>query len=81
MISALRKLEVGQDDESSNSTEQTTKFLEACYLIFEKGILSHMKITDDDSTPLKNIREGMKFFEEWAYEHEKRGRFRLDLFR
>ena len=60
MISALRKLEVGQDDKSSNSTEQTTKFLKACYLIFEKGILSHMKITDDDSTPLKNIREGMK---------------------
>lgn len=43
----------------------TAKYLEACNMIFENGILSHEKITGPDSKPLET---GLKWFLDWKEE-------------
>lgn len=45
--------------------KNTLKYLEACNKIFEKGYLSHSKITDMNSEVLTSIDEGYKFFVNW----------------
>jgi len=44
---------------------ETHKFLEACNLIFEKGFLSHEKVTSMDSNVLQNISNGYQYFTSW----------------
>jgi len=43
----------------------TSKYLEACSKIFEKGFLSHDRVLDKNSNILKNIRDGYAFFRSW----------------
>ena len=40
----------------------TLKYLSACNLLFEQGILSHGKVTVKDKTILENMNKGKNFF-------------------
>ena len=44
---------------------ETLAYLEACYLIFEHGFLSHGKINGLNCEILTNITKGYKYFTEW----------------
>lgn len=46
-------------------TRKTLNYLEACNSMFEKGFLSHEKITSMDSDTLKSIEKGYQFFTDW----------------
>ena len=48
-----------------DTTVETHKFLEACNLVFEKGFLSHEKVSSMDSTVLKNTANGYQYFILW----------------
>ncbi|XP_068747328.1 uncharacterized protein [Montipora capricornis] len=50
--------------------EMTCNYLEACHLIFEKGILSHMTISPKYQRVLENIKEGFCFFKDWSTCHQ-----------
>ena len=52
MLSAIRGMSVKRD---SQSHAATAEYLEACNKIFEKGILSHSKITHTKSHILINM--------------------------
>ncbi len=43
----------------------TLRYLEACNKLFERGFLSHDRVTSEHSQVLKNIDIGMSFFKEW----------------
>ena len=43
----------------------TLKYLSACNLLFERGILSHGKVTIKDKTILENMSTGYTFFSDW----------------
>ena len=53
MIAAIKDLE-------GRSEEAAAKYLEACNLIFEKGLLDHRRVNNLQSAILANIRNGMK---------------------
>jgi len=50
-------------DLNGAAAANTAKYLDACNLLFERGILSRRRINGIDSQVLTNIRNGMKFFE------------------
>ena len=50
----------------SGSGSKMIEYLEACRQLFEKGILSHEKISDGQSIILQNITDGYAFFVGWA---------------
>jgi len=52
--------------------EKTAQYLEACHMIFERGILSHKLVKCPDCQVLNNIKEGFQFFQEWCFEHENK---------
>ena len=66
MIAAIKDLE-------GPSEEAAAKYLEACNLIFEKGLLDHRRVNNLQSPILANIRNGMKYFEEWCNSHSQTG--------
>ena len=74
MISALqehaRKIPLPTD---ASMVEMTSNFLEACHLIFEKGLLSHMRISPKYQRVLENIKEGFSFFKDWFICHQNTG--------
>ena len=41
------------------------QYLQACHNLFERGFLSHEKITSMESAVLKNIDTGYKYFSAW----------------
>lgn len=48
------------------------EYLDACRQLFERGILSHEKVTTDQSIVLQNMSDGYAFFVGWAdYAWEK----------
>ena len=49
----------------TSEAESTLKFLEACHLMFEKGFLSHDKVSLSNKKVLANIEEGYDFFCKW----------------
>lgn len=49
----------------ASSVSETLKYLEACSQLFEKGFLSHSKITSMESEVLKNIDKGYGYFSDW----------------
>lgn len=51
MIAAIMDIE-GQ------SEKEVAKYLEACNLVFEKGLLSHRRVNNRWSPVLANIRHG-----------------------
>ena len=48
---------------------KVSEFLEACNLLFERGLLS-----SNSSQVLNNISNGLKFFEMWCYLHSQTGK-------
>ena len=42
------------------------EYLDACRQLFERGVLSHEKITDEHSSVLQNMSSGYNFFVGWA---------------
>ena len=49
----------------ADTTAETHKFLEACNLLFEKGFLSHEKVSSMDSIVVQNISSGYQYFTSW----------------
>ncbi len=47
------------------SVKCALRYLEACNKLFERGFLSHERITSEHSQVLKNIDIGMSFFNKW----------------
>ena len=66
MLSAIQELADNRLDECEEHLA-VLKYLQACNLIFEKGILSEKCIySSPSSSPiLENIKEGFMYFEEW----------------
>ena len=54
--------------------EMTANYLQACHLIFEKGILSHLTITERYQQVLENIKKGFSFFTDWSLSHQRTGK-------
>jgi len=75
MIAALQEHANGQPPPAdASAVRETAKFLHACNLIFEKGILSHAFVTSvENSAVIKNIKRGWEYFVEWAEEHHNKG--------
>ena len=70
MISALQEhaRKVPQPADAA-LVEMTVNYLQACHLIFEKGILSHLTITQRYQQVLENIKKGFSFFTDWSLSH------------
>ena len=64
MISAVKHLAEKQLD-LRNEHLQVVKYLEACNMLFENGILSHTPILSASSTAITNMENGFKYFCEW----------------
>lgn len=47
------------------SVKCVIKYLTACNLVFERGFLSHDKVSAKESTVLDNVRKGFTFFSDW----------------
>ena len=56
---------------------KTIEYLDACRQLFERGILSHEKITDEHSSVLQNMSNGYNFFVGWADYAWEQGRLPL----
>ena len=54
--------------ECPEENDARLKYLEACNKLFERGFLSHDRITDMKSDVLKSIDEGFQFFVNWSNE-------------
>ena len=79
MIASIQEL---SKEPSQESAKPAASFLEACNLLFEKGLLSNHRINSLRSPAIENIKKGMAFFEKWCHSHEETGNFRhsvLDL--
>ena len=57
----------------------TAKYLEACNLILENGILSHKMICSPESKVLVNISKGMQWFFKWKELQKEPGKIMLLL--
>ena len=64
MISAVRELAENRLDEQKEHLA-VLKYLEACNLMFENGILSHTPIVCVSSAVLTNMEKGFKYFCDW----------------
>ena len=63
----------------SNETEYALKYLEACNLLFEKGFLSHSKVSSHDRQVLLNIKAGYQFFCSWLDQIYAKGKITIIL--
>ena len=70
MISAIEELSREPNQENA---KPVANFLEACNLIFEKGLLNKRRINSMNSSVIQNIKKGMAFFEKWCHSHEQTG--------
>lgn len=70
MIAAIQDL---SKEPNQKSAKPVADFLEACHLIFEKGLLSKRRVNSLNSPVLHNIKKGMAFFEKWCCKHEETG--------
>ena len=73
LIAAVQDL--GSDSRSHEGSTSTGEYLEACNLLFERGLLIHCRINNNNSPVLINIRKWMTFFEQWCADHEETGNF------
>lgn len=68
MISALQeRARIDPPPADASEIEMTGNYLEACHLIFEKGILSHMTRYQ---RVVQNIEKGFQVFKEWHTCHQ-----------
>ena len=49
----------------TDSVKLTLKYLEACNKVFEKGLLSHKRVTSVNSKVLTSINTGFQYFVSW----------------
>ena len=49
----------------ASCVSKNLKYLEVCSQLFEKGFLSHSKITWMESEVMKNIDKGYGYFSDW----------------
>lgn len=61
----------------AESVGKAIEYLDACRQLFERGILSHEKITDEHSSVLQNMSNGYNFFVGWADFAWEQGRLPL----
>ena len=61
----------------AQSVQSTRKYLEGCNRLFERGLLCHTKIRDENSEVLKSIDEGYSFFSNWIESLMKKCKFIL----
>ncbi len=52
----------------------TRAYLEACNLVFERGLLSKDCVTCMSSDVIRNINSSMEFFQSWAEETHATGK-------
>ena len=62
MIATIEEMAAKQ---LSQHDTNTAKFLTACNMLFEQGILSHSTIDSMQSKIIKNMDTGYLFFEQW----------------
>ena len=75
MISALQEhARKAPQPADAALVEMTANYLQACHLIFEKGILSHLTITERYQQVLENIKKGFSFFTDWSLSHQRTGK-------
>ena len=74
MIAALEE-HANEDPNKSAIAKETARYLQACHLMFEKGILSHVFARSTESAVFKNMQEGWRYFVEWAEEHNNTGTY------
>ena len=75
MISALQEhARKAPQPADAALVEMTANYLQACHLIFEKGILSHLTITERYQQVLENIKKGFSFFTDWSLSHQRKGK-------
>ena len=48
-----------------DSTQCTLRYLEACNQLFERGLLSHERVHNKDTTLIENVQHGYQFFCDW----------------
>lgn len=74
MISALKGYsETEPPPPDAAMVMKTAEYLEACNLIFERGILSKKIIRSMDSPVISNIKKGFQFFTDWYKKHQRTG--------
>jgi len=74
MISALRGFSESDPlPPDAASVKLTADYLDACNLIFERGILSRKTIKGVNSPVLENIKDGFQFFVDWFEKHKEKG--------
>lgn len=56
---------VNQSPAPPYDAKMTLKYLESCSNIFEKGLLSHQKISLTNQDVLVNMQNGYDFFVQW----------------
>lgn len=61
----------------AQSVQSTRKYLEGCNRLFERGLLCHTKIRDENSEVLESIDEGYSFFSNWIQSLMKKYKFIL----
>ena len=75
MISALQEhARKAPQPADAALVKMTANYLQACHLIFEKGILSHLTITQRYQQVLENIKKGFSFFTDWSLSHQRTGK-------
>ena len=75
MISALKGYAQTQPHPpDATMVMKTAEYLEACNLIFERGILSKKIIRSMDSPVICNIKRGFQFFTNWHEKHQRTGK-------
>ena len=75
MISALRGYSESQPTPpDATSVTITANYLEACNLIFERGILSRQRVKGMNSPVIENMKDGFQFFVDWFQKHKEKGK-------
>lgn len=59
--------------EDSFRTQQTLAYLEACNMIFERGLLSHDKVASSECQVVSNFWNGYSFLTKWLNEIYEQG--------
>lgn len=80
MSELYRYINENPQQSDTGTTQKTLAYLEACSKIFEKGLLSHSRITDMDSKVLQSINEGYTFFTSWLDHIIEKGIYWLHVY-
>ena len=65
MLAAIKEMASYRDEVTRKCHLETASYLEACYNLFETGILSHKVIDSLDSPVMQNMKLGFEYFKDW----------------